>query len=97
MAKTSAILTNGVKFKEAPIGFSWTTLFFGGWPAVFRGDVLIGLGLVVAGVITWGLSNVIAAFLYNKVHIQGLLDNGYKVHTLPYDLTQGQFNKYAGA
>jgi NADH:ubiquinone oxidoreductase subunit H len=94
MAHTSIILTNGVKSKEAPIGFSWTTLLLGGWPAIFRGDIFTGIFLFFVGFFTFGLSNILAAFFYNKSHIATLLDNGYRVQTLPYSLTEEQFKIY---
>jgi hypothetical protein len=72
-------LTNGIEVKEAPLGFSWTTLFFGGFPALFRGDILIGVAMIVANFFTWGLAGIIFSFFYNGIYAKSLLAKGYKV------------------
>lgn len=64
--------------KKGLVGFSWTTLFFGGFPALFRGDFLIGLIFIVLAVFTGGLSNIIVAFLYNKQYTTKLVEAGYQ-------------------
>ena len=74
--------------KSAPIGFSWTTFFFGGFPALFRGDLkwavimwfewLAGLGL---SIVTFGVTSLIfgiaIAVIYNKRYIVERLEEGY--------------------
>ena len=66
-------------------GFSWTTFFFGMWPALFRGDfvafllsflILCIIALVTAGFGAW-IAMFIWAFLYNKNYTQRLLEKGY--------------------
>jgi len=60
-----------------PSGFSWTTFFFGGLPALFRGDVkhfLIQFFLILP---TFGLSGIFYAFKYNKFWAQDMLLKGY--------------------
>ncbi|BAI71087.1 hypothetical protein AZL_004490 [Azospirillum sp. B510] len=63
--------------KKGLVGFSWTTLFFGGLPALFRGDWGMGLILTVLYFFTGGLSGIIAAFLYNKHYTSKLIEAGY--------------------
>lgn len=66
-------------------GFSWTTLFFGFFPALFRGDFLTFIGGFVIWCIlvfaTWGVGAIIAmivwAFLYNSYYTKKLLERGY--------------------
>jgi hypothetical protein len=66
-------------------GFSWTTLFFGFFPALFRGDFLVFVaGLVVdllVGVFTSGVGvlavHLVWAFLYNRQYTRRLLERGY--------------------
>ncbi|HLR35876.1 MAG TPA: hypothetical protein VK071_11200 [Tissierellales bacterium] len=72
--------------KEVKIGFSWTTFFFGLFVPLIRGDLkwaLIMLGIAfLAGVPTMGIgsivSNIIFAFIYNKLYIRELLEKGYR-------------------
>ena len=64
--------------KEAPLGFSTTTLFFGFLPALFRGDLKGGLIQFVLACATFGVSWLIFPFIYNKIYVRGLLERGYK-------------------
>ena len=71
--------------KRGFYGFSWTTLFFGFFPALFRGDFITFLGgfavLIVLGIFTIGIGTGIAmivwAFWYNKYYTRKLLERGY--------------------
>lgn len=63
--------------KETPVGFSWTVLFFGFFPPIFRGDWKWGLIILVAAIFTLGISNLIFIFIYNKLYIKSLLEQGY--------------------
>ena len=64
--------------KKGFVGFSWTTFFFGGFPALFRGDFLMGVVFIVLAVFTAGLSNIIVAFFYNKQFTTKLVEQGYQ-------------------
>lgn len=63
--------------KEGFFGFSWTTLFFGGFPTILRGDLIIGLWVLIAWIATFGLAGLVWAFIYNKTYTQRLLGQGY--------------------
>jgi len=63
--------------KDGFYGFSWTTFFWGGIPGLFRGDILIGLVLIVLNILTWFIAGIIWAFFYNKNYTQRLLEKGY--------------------
>jgi TM2 domain-containing membrane protein YozV len=63
--------------KTAPVGFSWTTLFFSGFPSLFRGDIK---WFIIQVLLCWtGISFIIFAFIYNKIYINKLLEKGFKV------------------
>ena len=65
--------------KEAPVGFSWATLFFGFFPALIRGDMKWAVIIFAATFVTFGLAGIVFAFIYNRLYIQGLLKQGFKV------------------
>lgn len=72
--------------KEVKLGFSWTTLIFGFFPALFRGDLkwaaIMFIVGVAAGFFTFGVgawvSYIIFAVIYNKIYAKELIEKGYK-------------------
>lgn len=66
--------------RNAPIGFSWTTFLFGPLPALHRGDFkwfFIQMLLDALLIVPW----IIFPFVYNKLHLKKLLNDGYKVRS----------------
>jgi hypothetical protein len=71
--------------KNAKLGFSWTTFFFGFFPALFRGDLkwaaIMFITSVVVGIFTLGIGawipGIIFSFIYNNMYIKELLEKGY--------------------
>jgi len=79
MASASINLKNPMtpEIKQAPIGFSWTVFLFGPFPPLFRSDWKFFAILLLAALVTFGLSNLVFAFIYNKMYLNDLLNNGY--------------------
>lgn len=71
--------------KDGFYGFSWTTFFFGFFPALFRGDFMTFIGgfviTIIIALLTAGvgafLVGVFWAFMYNKYYTRKLLERGY--------------------
>lgn len=84
MAFTSIIFKNPNTgaIKEAPVGFSWTALFFGFFPALFRSDFKYALIMFVIACLTFGLSGFVFAFIYNKLYIKELIGSGFKAQSI---------------
>lgn len=76
MATTVHLEKNGLVTKSF-IGFSWTTLFFGFFVPLFRGDWKWVLIMLVLGLCSFGLANFILCFLYNSFYTKSLLEKGY--------------------
>ncbi len=86
-----------MKHKETGIlktgfyGFSWTSFFFNGFPALFRGDLAHGLGVTALGVLCgalsagtlWFLVGLVWAAIYNKNYTHRLLREGYEFADTP--------------
>ncbi|MBS4196436.1 DUF2628 domain-containing protein [Lederbergia citri] len=82
-----AVLKNsGGVTKEVKIGFSWTTFFFGFFPALFRGDLkwaaIMFIISAAVGAFTFGLGawipGIVFSFVYNKIYIKELIEKGYQ-------------------
>ncbi|MBO0476522.1 hypothetical protein DOK76_05535 [Vagococcus sp. DIV0080] len=63
--------------KQVKVGFSWTVFFFGSFPALFRGDLKWFFIMFLANIFTAGLSHFVFMFIYNKLYITDLLNQGY--------------------
>jgi len=74
------------RLKTAPVGFSWTTFFFGGIPALLRGHWVAAVVMFLACFVTWGLASVVFAFFYNKWFVNHLVSEGFKVTGASHDL-----------
>lgn len=65
-------------------GFSWTTLIWSGLPALFRGDLLIGVLVLAATFFTGGLAQIVWAFFYNRSYTTKLIERGYVFADQPW-------------
>jgi hypothetical protein len=71
--------------KSVKIGFSWTTFFFGFFPAVFRDDwkwaAIIFMIEIIVSIPTLGFGfsviGIIFSFFYNHLYINDLLKKGF--------------------
>ncbi|MCV2877587.1 hypothetical protein OE699_01875 [Sedimentimonas flavescens] len=74
------------QMREAPVGFSWTVFFFNCLPALFRRDWGGFLIMLVISCLTLGLSGLVFMFIYNKMHLKGLIKDGYKATSASADI-----------
>ena len=65
--------------KEVPVGFSWTILFFGFFPPLFRGDFKWFFIMFFAGFFTAGIAWLVFPFIYNRLYFTSMIEGGYKV------------------
>jgi hypothetical protein len=72
-------VSNGTDDKKLPIGFSWTVLFFGFFPALFRDDWKGGIVILCLLVFTFGWALLVIPFFYNRYYARMILSNQYKV------------------
>jgi len=94
-AKVNLKHENTGKMKEAPVGFSWTVLFFGPFPAMFRGDWKWFFMITLAALVTGGLSTFVFMFIYNKFSLKDLLMKTYKVTNLT-NISEDSLSLYVG-
>ena len=71
--------------KEAPVGFSWTVFFVSWLVPLSRGDWKWAIIIFVPIFLTFGLSSILFAFIYNRTYIEGLLKQGYTIKSYSGD------------
>lgn len=89
------------RYVTVKLGFSWTTLFFGGFVPLFRGDILWTIIMFlfgVSGLITpFGsgtfIVHLIFGWLYNRIYLNSRLKNGFAPAT---ELDAQLINRYLG-
>lgn len=73
--------------REAPVGYSWTVLFFGSFVGIIRFVDALSIIQLIAYIVLlgfWGLGlllfNIFGSFFYNKFYINRLITaKGYRV------------------
>ena len=58
-------------------GISWTCLFFGPFPALYRGHILGFVGMSLVNLATLGFSMPVFIFVYNAWHYHSLQARGF--------------------
>ena len=71
--KESGMMKNGL------YGFSWTYLFFGWFVPLFRGELGVAALHLLFSLVTLGIWQLIACFLYNKQYMTRMLTNGWEL------------------
>ena len=64
--------------KEVPFLFSWTSVIFGFWVPLLRGDFKWFFIYLIVGLLTYSLGVIVLAFFYNKIYINNLIEKGHK-------------------
>lgn len=79
MALKTRILKNPRtgEIKKAPKGFSWTTLFFGVFVPLIRGDFKWAIIMFLSALLTVGLSWLVFPFIYNRLYYNDLISKGF--------------------
>lgn len=80
--------------KDGYVGFSWTYLLFGWFVPVIRGEVGIGLIHLVITFVSFGLSQLIFPFLYNRQYMNRMLTSGWALDSndVNYELAKLKLN-----
>jgi len=63
--------------KNGYFGFSWTYLFFGWLVPLIRSELGVAALHLIFTIFTFGLWQLIVAFLYNKQYMTRMLEKGY--------------------
>jgi hypothetical protein len=80
--------------KNGYVGYSWTYLLFGWFVPVIRGELLIGILHLIITLVSFGLSQLIFPFLYNRQYMNRMLTSGWVLDSADpnYDLARQKLN-----
>lgn len=65
------------QIRQAPVGFSWSSLFLGGFVPLYRGDYKWFLLWWLISLATAGFAWVVLPFKYNDMYIRQLQNEGF--------------------
>jgi hypothetical protein len=76
------------------VGFSWTYLLFGWFVPVIRGELGIGILHLVITFVSFGLSQLVFPFLYNRQYMNRMLTTGWALDSNDphYDIAREKLN-----
>ena len=82
--------------KSGYVGYSWTYLAFGWLVPIFRGEISIGLMHLAIYIVTFGFSQLILPFLYNRQYMTRMLTSGWQLdrNDVNYGLACQKLNIY---
>lgn len=66
------------QYRDVPTGFSFTTLFFGPFPMLFRGETGYFFLQLILSIVTMGISHIFFAFAINGMCERKLQQDGFK-------------------
>jgi hypothetical protein len=69
---------NGLE-KKVSTGYSWKSLFFGIFYPASRGDLKGFVIQLCLAFFTWGISWLFVPFKYNKIYLDRLISDGWKL------------------
>lgn len=80
--------------KDGYIGFSWTYLLFGWFVPVIRGEIGVGLIHLAITFVSFGLSQLIFPFLYNRQYMNRMLTSGWMLDSSDpnYEMARQKLN-----
>lgn len=73
------------EIKSAPVGYSWTVLCWGFFPALFRQDwknaaIILGTIIITSFFFVGWIALIVFSFIYNdKMYLKDLLNAGWKI------------------
>ena len=80
--------------KEGYVGYSWTYLVFGWFVPVVRGELGVGVLHLVITLVSFGISQLVFPFLYNRQYMVRMLTNGWELDVTDpnYELARRKLN-----
>ena len=96
MAYTTLTMTNGIEIKQVPLGYSWTTTFFGFFPAMLRGDWQMAILMFFVSLFLWAFSWILFGFCYNKIYFNSLVKKGYLITEIPLGIPESLLRSNLG-
>lgn len=63
--------------RTAPLGYNWRLLQFGALLPLYQREWKLSLLIIAGGALTFGVSNILIAFYYNKLYVRSLVAAGF--------------------